>query len=110
MILKIESAVWRGNFSSMVNLLRVIHNAQHCAAIKVQINLLVFTFRESRIWNQSSLDLGFQFTLNISRTPLHINCARGHWKKNVIYMLNFTAKSTISFGQAMSGKNLLVGW
>jgi hypothetical protein len=31
--------------------------------------------------NQSSRESGFQFTLNISQTPLHMNLAKMHWKK-----------------------------
>jgi hypothetical protein len=65
----------------MVNLLRVFQRAQYWAAKKVHTILLDLSPRESKILNQSTLELGFQLTLSISQTPLHINWARGHWKK-----------------------------
>jgi hypothetical protein len=54
-ILKMQSAGCRGNFPSIVNLLRVVQIAQHWAAKKVHTALWALWLRESRIENQSTL-------------------------------------------------------
>jgi hypothetical protein len=79
--LKMQSAGWRGNLPSIVNLFLVVHKDQHCAAKNVHSSLRGLGDKEFRMLIQSCLDLGFQSTLNIIRTPLHRNSARWHWKK-----------------------------
>jgi hypothetical protein len=78
---KTQLAGWRGNFLSIVNLFLVFHSAQHWAAKYVHSIRLHFGFSGSRTSSHSCLDRRFQFTLNITLTPLQRNFAMTHWKK-----------------------------
>jgi hypothetical protein len=62
-------------------LLRVVQSAQLWAAKKVHSMRLAFALSVCRIANHSCRERGFQFTLNITLTPLHMNLAKTHLKR-----------------------------
>jgi hypothetical protein len=75
--LKTTSAGWRGKTPSIDNLLWVNQSAQDWATNKVQSKRFALGFRVARMLDHSCLELGDQFTLNMSLSPLHKNWWRG---------------------------------
>jgi hypothetical protein len=58
--------------------------------------------------SHSYLEVGDQFTLNMSLSPLHINWARQQLKKDVINILRETTQSTVTIRRASPKKNLII--
>jgi hypothetical protein len=61
-----------------------IMHSPNCPALRGKVGpnkSLGSGLKPSRMKNHSSLELGFQSTLNMSRTPLQRNWAKEHWKK-----------------------------